>query len=217
LTSAPTILSSFYTRYFYFVISLPLCNKYSDYRDIYLYTLCYYICCLLGACMRCTRLCSLKPGCDNVSLSTTFRQQCAAKLQLGMPDSNEDRRLLVVVDLVGDLGEAAWNVLYSTCKQLMASRSRSKIILTNRSDRIVKFGTTRPALRLSYVSSEAFWYFFKTITFGSTDPKMHPRLLHLAMDIAKTLRADLSLQQTSTLVCSGRTLTSAIGPKFGPS
>jgi hypothetical protein len=30
--------------------------------DIYLYTLCYCICCLLGACMRCTRLCSLKPG-----------------------------------------------------------------------------------------------------------------------------------------------------------
>jgi hypothetical protein len=30
--------------------------------DIYLYTLCYYICCLLGACMRCTWLCSLKPG-----------------------------------------------------------------------------------------------------------------------------------------------------------
>jgi hypothetical protein len=31
---------------FYFV-SLPLCNKYSNYCDIYLYTLCYYICCLL--------------------------------------------------------------------------------------------------------------------------------------------------------------------------
>jgi hypothetical protein len=30
--------------------------------DIYLYTLCYYICCLLGACMRCTRLYPLKPG-----------------------------------------------------------------------------------------------------------------------------------------------------------
>jgi hypothetical protein len=36
------------------------------YRDIYLYTLCYYICCLLGACMRCTRLCSLKPGVTEV-------------------------------------------------------------------------------------------------------------------------------------------------------
>jgi hypothetical protein len=31
---------------FYFV-RLPLCNKYFDYCDIYLYTLCYYICCLL--------------------------------------------------------------------------------------------------------------------------------------------------------------------------
>jgi hypothetical protein len=31
---------------FYFV-RLPLCNKYSDYCGIYLYTLCYYICCLL--------------------------------------------------------------------------------------------------------------------------------------------------------------------------
>jgi hypothetical protein len=31
---------------FYFV-RLPLCNKYSDYCDIYLYTLYYYICCLL--------------------------------------------------------------------------------------------------------------------------------------------------------------------------
>ena len=34
--------------------------------DIYLYTLYYYICCLLGACMRCTRLCSLKPGVTEV-------------------------------------------------------------------------------------------------------------------------------------------------------
>ena len=34
--------------------------------DIYLYTLCYYICCLLGACMRCTRLCSLNLGVTEV-------------------------------------------------------------------------------------------------------------------------------------------------------
>jgi hypothetical protein len=41
--------------------------------DIYLYTLCYYICCLLGACMRCTWLCSLKPGVTETSrLITTF-------------------------------------------------------------------------------------------------------------------------------------------------
>jgi hypothetical protein len=47
--------------------------------DIYLYTLCYYICCLLGACMRCTRLCPLKPGVtslhssfDHLFLSSPF-------------------------------------------------------------------------------------------------------------------------------------------------
>ena len=34
--------------------------------DIYLYTLCYYMCCLLGACMRCIWLCSLKPGVTEV-------------------------------------------------------------------------------------------------------------------------------------------------------
>jgi hypothetical protein len=34
--------------------------------DIYLYTLRYYICCLLGACMRCTWLCSLQPGVTEV-------------------------------------------------------------------------------------------------------------------------------------------------------
>jgi hypothetical protein len=50
--------------FIFYSVRLPLCNKYSDYCDIYLYTLFYYICCLLGACMRCTRLCPLKPECD---------------------------------------------------------------------------------------------------------------------------------------------------------
>ena len=60
----------------------------------------------------------------------------------------------------------------------------SKIILTSRFDNIAKFGTTKP-LNLKCLSSEAYWYFFKTLTFGSTDPEMHPRLTHLAMAIAR--------------------------------
>ncbi|CAL5079037.1 unnamed protein product [Urochloa decumbens] len=32
---------------------------------------------------------------------------------------------------------------------------------------------------------EAYWYLFKTLTFGSMDPEMHPKLLHLAMDMEK--------------------------------
>ena len=46
---------------FYFV-RLPLCNKYSDYCDIYLYTLCYYICCLLWRMYEMHLACPLKPG-----------------------------------------------------------------------------------------------------------------------------------------------------------
>jgi hypothetical protein len=42
--------------------------------DIYLYTLCYYICCLLGACMRCTRLCPLKPG-----VTGALKHACSAQ------------------------------------------------------------------------------------------------------------------------------------------
>jgi hypothetical protein len=98
--------------------------------------------------------------------------------------SDKDGRWLVVVDLFGDLNEDAWNMLHSYCKQCM-TRS-CKIIITSRSDNITKYGTTR-ALNLKYMSREGFWYFFKTIIFGSMDPEMHPRFTHKAMEIAKTL------------------------------
>jgi hypothetical protein len=99
-------------------------------------------------------------------------------------NSNKDRGWLVVVDLVGDLNEDAWKMLYFSCKQRLPSSS--KIIITSRSDKITKLGTTQ-ALNLEYLSHEAFWYFFKTVTFGSIDPDMHPKFTHVAMEIAKKL------------------------------
>ncbi|RCV09195.1 hypothetical protein SETIT_2G008000v2, partial [Setaria italica] len=97
--------------------------------------------------------------------------------------SESYRRLLVVVELVGDLNKDAWNRLYSAMQHVP---SGSKVIVTSRSDKITKFGTTQ-ALRMKYVSCEAYWYFFKTLTFGSTDPETHPRFAHLAMEIAEML------------------------------
>jgi hypothetical protein len=69
--------------------------------DIYLYTLCYYICCLLGACMTCTWLCSLKPGVTaeqrltraNGRLqrnSACLRAQKSEQAPEGAPDSEQD-------------------------------------------------------------------------------------------------------------------------------
>ncbi|RCV09187.1 hypothetical protein SETIT_2G007200v2 [Setaria italica] len=99
--------------------------------------------------------------------------------------NSNDGRLLVVVELVGDLNEDAWNRLYSAYIQDVPSST--KIIVTSRSDKIIKFGTTR-ALSMNYLSHEAYWYFFKTLTFGSTDPMMHPRLACLAMEIARMVK-----------------------------
>ncbi|GJN10503.1 hypothetical protein PR202_ga28601 [Eleusine coracana subsp. coracana] len=101
-----------------------------------------------------------------------------------LSSSNRDGRLLVVAELVGDVNEDAWDRFYSASKQCMVSGS--KIIIISRSCRIAKFGT-RKTLTLKILSHEAYWYFFKTLTFGSADPETHPRLVHLAMEIARTL------------------------------
>ncbi|GJN24318.1 hypothetical protein PR202_gb12054 [Eleusine coracana subsp. coracana] len=118
----------------------------------------------------------------------TFVEGCAMKHQHRLLNSKKDGRLLIVVDLAWDLNEKAWNKLYSASKWFMPRDS--KIIVTGNSEKITKLGTVR-ALTLKYLSYEAFWYFFKTVAFGSTDPKMHPKLAYLAMEIARTMYGDL--------------------------
>ncbi|CAL5077860.1 unnamed protein product [Urochloa decumbens] len=115
-----------------------------------------------------------------------FSEECARKRQNHVSNSNRDIRFLVVVELVRDLNEDAWNRLYSSFKQCVPSGS--KIIVTSRSNKIAKFGTAQ-ALTLKRPSHEAYWYFFKTLTFESTDPEMHPRFTCIAMEIAKALKS----------------------------
>jgi predicted RNase H-like nuclease len=57
--------------------------------DIYLYTLCYYICCLLGACMRCTRLCPLKPGVTGRRPSIRLARARLRQIRQGCPENRE--------------------------------------------------------------------------------------------------------------------------------
>jgi hypothetical protein len=109
---------------------------------------------------------------------------CAAEHQNNVLNSNKGRRLLFVVELVGDLNEDTWNKWCCSYKQHIPRGS--KIIVTSRSDKIVKFGTA-PPLYLKHLSPEAYWYFFKTLTFGSMDPETHPRFAQLAMEIARLL------------------------------
>ncbi|GJN10464.1 hypothetical protein PR202_ga28559 [Eleusine coracana subsp. coracana] len=57
------------------------------------------------------------------------------------------------------------------------------------------------ALTLNYLSYEAYWYFFKTLTFGSMDPTMHPRFAYLAMEIARTVKGSDLLESIHSEAC----------------
>ncbi|EAZ38501.1 hypothetical protein OsJ_22887 [Oryza sativa Japonica Group] len=93
-------------------------------------------------------------------------------------------RMLIIIELMGDIDEGVWGRLYSASKISVAVGS--KIIVTSRSDKIVSFGTTQ-VLRVNFFTQEAYWYFFKVRTFGSLDAEEHPKLASLAMDIAREM------------------------------
>jgi len=99
--------------------------------------------------------------------------------------SSKYGRILVVIEIAGDFNEDDWKRLYAASKRCMTSAS--KIIITSQSDKIIKLGTTK-AVTLKCLSHEAYWYFFKTLTFGSNDPMMHPRMANLAMEISRILK-----------------------------
>nr|CAB3452785.1 unnamed protein product [Digitaria exilis] len=91
-------------------------------------------------------------------------------------------RVLIIVELDKDISDDFWRRFYSAVKNRFAHGS--KIIVTSRSDKIVKFGTTLP-LRLQFLTREAYWYFFKVRTFGTVDVAMeNPKLASIAMEIA---------------------------------
>ncbi|TVU35288.1 hypothetical protein EJB05_17172, partial [Eragrostis curvula] len=93
-------------------------------------------------------------------------------------------RSLAVIELTRDMEEETWRRLYSSAASRMGQGS--KIIITSRSEKIVALGTTQ-ALRLNPLPQEAFWYFFKTLAFGSANPDDQPNLTSLVMEIAMLL------------------------------
>jgi len=114
--------------------------------------------------------------------ATTFRNHCLIKHQnitLG------EERSLVVIELSGDVDEGAWKRLLHSSERVMTPGS--KIIITSRSDKMVSFGTSE-AIKLNYLSREAYWYFFKMLVFGSTDQREHPKLTSISMELALEMR-----------------------------
>ncbi|TVU35285.1 hypothetical protein EJB05_17169, partial [Eragrostis curvula] len=94
-------------------------------------------------------------------------------------------RSLIVMELAEDFVLDKWQ-----CRKLNSSRSHmppgSKLIITSRSESILKHGTSEP-IRLKFLPQEAYWYFFKVMAFGSTNPEVHPELASIAMELAEEL------------------------------
>ncbi|KAF8678612.1 hypothetical protein HU200_046231 [Digitaria exilis] len=93
---------------------------------------------------------------------------------------------LVVIELDGDVEDKTW--WRRTVAALKGRRTTpvSKIIVTSRSEKIASFGTTQ-ALEMKLLPREAYWYFFKTIAFGSTDAEDQPELASVLMEMADLL------------------------------
>ncbi|WVZ99365.1 hypothetical protein U9M48_044686 [Paspalum notatum var. saurae] len=100
-----------------------------------------------------------------------------------------------------------WEWIYSPERSSMAAAQGSRIIITSRSESITRFGTTAKALRLQCLSLEASWYFFKMLTFGSDDPRQHPKMENVlqgsfmsAWMAAILLRANFNTQTWSRIL-----------------
>ncbi|XP_062224991.1 uncharacterized protein LOC133923732 [Phragmites australis] len=92
-----------------------------------------------------------------------------------------DGRILIAVDLVHDTDEVAWGKMYSS---LYHEAGGSKAILISGMDQVSSLGTT-PALRMTRIQKEEYWYFFKVLAFGSANPyDHHPDLASIAKEIA---------------------------------
>ncbi|TVU40678.1 hypothetical protein EJB05_14148, partial [Eragrostis curvula] len=97
----------------------------------------------------------------------------------------KNERVLVIIELSGEVDEVAWKRLYSSYGVYLGRGS--KLIITSRSNKVNNFGTTQ-ALVLNFLPPEAYLYFFKILIFGSTYPSDHPELESIAMEIARALR-----------------------------
>ncbi|CAL5091791.1 unnamed protein product [Urochloa decumbens] len=119
---------------------------------------------------------------DNESL-TTLKDRGVIAHQDNALGKND--RLLAIIEFSRDVDEVIWNSFYSSACAFLGSNS--KMVITSKSNKIMKFGSTQ-ALVLNFLPQEAYWYFFKILTFGSVDSNDYPKLEKFAMEIARGMK-----------------------------
>ncbi|XP_066341667.1 disease resistance protein RGA2-like [Miscanthus floridulus] len=94
------------------------------------------------------------------------------------------------------INEAAWA---SLCASLRSAAPGSKVIVVSENDGVADFGTTA-AMRVKPLPREEFWYFFRSLSFGVSDPGGHPELAVLGRQIAAALDGSFFGAKVLTLV-----------------
>ncbi|XP_034571579.1 disease resistance protein RGA2 isoform X1 [Setaria viridis] len=92
-------------------------------------------------------------------------------------------RTLVVVEFISDVDDSKWVKFYSATLHMGAG---SKVVILSRFQEVARFGTVKPILLRSLSQSE-FSYLFKVLAFAGTDPKNHPQLESIAMELAENI------------------------------
>ncbi|KAF0895882.1 hypothetical protein E2562_016605 [Oryza meyeriana var. granulata] len=95
------------------------------------------------------------------------------------------RKYLCFFEFSWDVDVEAWKIFLSSMKKVAVSGI--KVIIIGRTDEIAMWGTA-PAIRLNRLSPEMYWYYFKTLSFGSMNPDEHPKLASLGMQLATELQ-----------------------------
>ncbi|CAL5002736.1 unnamed protein product [Urochloa decumbens] len=103
----------------------------------------------------------------------------------GVIITNHDLQLkkcLLVIEFAFIVDVESWTIFYNRVNNLMKGTG-SKIMIISSLTEAARLGTTSP-ITLVTLPPEQFWYFFKAIAFGSANPKEHPKLLSLGMQVA---------------------------------
>lgn len=106
-------------------------------------------------------------------------------LILGARSLVPSRKYLCIVQFSWDADVQAWETFQSSLRN--AATSGSKVVIIGRTDEIARWGTA-PPIRLTSLSQEEYWYYFKALAFGTMNPDEHPKLASLGMQLAKQLQ-----------------------------
>ncbi|KAL6643939.1 hypothetical protein ACP70R_018705 [Stipagrostis hirtigluma subsp. patula] len=162
---------------------------------------------------------------DDLDEWVTFVRDCGT-VKHRSHASDGDERVMFIVRVNEDISEARWSSLYSSSKRHPANGG--KMIICSRSEKIARFGTAR-TLKLEYLTREAYWYFFKALAFGTTDPEEEPKLAAMTTEIAASLdnsfvagniiasllRANLSVKFWSMVLACTKEMNKSYHFKFG--